>query len=357
MKKQSLLSHLLCTVLLFCLFIPSGLHAQKKPKIRLIATGGTIAGVSASATQSNYEAGKLSLQALLDAVPGIHEIAEVSGEQIVKIGSQDMNDAIWLQLCKRISELLNREGYDGVVLTHGTDTMEETAYFLNLTVPSNKPVVLTGAMRPATGISADGPLNLYNAVVTAATPGSSGRGVLVCMNNLVLDAQDLSKTHTLGVQTFQNNNYGPLAYIYNGKVFYNRMPQNKHTYQSVFNVTHLNALPKVGIVYGYANESELPIKAFIEARYDGIIHAGVGNGNIYHSIFALAQEAVQKGIVFVRASRVPAGATTLDAEVDDARYHFVAAQTKNPQKARVLLMLALTKTKDWRLIQQYFNDY
>ncbi|WP_314337955.1 L-asparaginase 2 [Capnocytophaga leadbetteri] len=329
----------------------------QKPKIRILATGGTIAGVSKSNTETNYKAGELGIYQLLEAVPEVKNLADISGEQIVKIGSQDMNDEVWLTLAKRINQLLNKEGYDGVVITHGTDTMEETAYFLNLTVHSKKPVVMVGAMRPATGMSADGPLNLYNAVAVAADKNAMARGVMVCMNDIVLDAKDVIKTNTTAVETFQGANYGKLAYIHNSKVFFNRMPENKHTYQSVFNVDNLKELPKVGIVYSYSNVSELPMKAFIDAKFDGIVHAGVGNGNLYHTIFDLAVKAREQGILFVRSSRVPTGATTLDAEVDDAKYQFVASQTLNPQKARVLLMLALTKTKDWKQIQKYFDEY
>ena len=329
----------------------------QKPKIRILATGGTIAGVSKSNTETNYKAGELGIYQLLEAVPEVKNLADISGEQIVKIGSQDMNDEVWLTLAKRINQLLNKEGYDGVVITHGTDTMEETAYFLNLTVHSKKPVVMVGAMRPATGMSADGPLNLYNAVAVAADKNAMARGVMVCMNDIVLDAKDVIKTNTTAVETFQGANYGKLVYIHNGKVFFNRMPENKHTYQSVFNVDNLKELPKVGIVYSYSNVSELPMKAFMDAKFDGIVHAGVGNGNLYHTIFDLAVKAREQGILFVRSSRVPTGATTLDAEVDDAKYQFVASQTLNPQKARVLLMLALTKTKDWKQIQKYFDEY
>ena len=183
-KKIALSSLLMMSVAVF---------AQQKAKIRILATGGTIAGVSKSNTETNYKAGELGIYQLLDAVPEVKNIADISGEQIVKIGSQDMNDDVWLKLSKRINELLNKEGYDGVVITHGTDTMEETAYFLNLTVHSKKPVVMVGAMRPATGMSADGPMNLYNAVVVAADKNAAGRGVMVCMNDIVLDAKMLSK--------------------------------------------------------------------------------------------------------------------------------------------------------------------
>ena len=228
---------------------------------------------------------------------------------------------------------------------------------LNLTVKSNKPVVLVGAMRPSTALSADGPLNLYNAVVTAAAKESKDKGVLVAMNGLILGAQSTVKMNTVDVQTFQAPNSGALGYVLNGKVFYNQVTLKKHTTQSVFDVTHLNALPKVGIVYSYSNIEADMVTPMLNNGYKGIIHAGVGNGNIHQNIFPVLTDARQKGILVVRSSRVPTGPTTLDAEVDDAKYQFVASQELNPQKSRVLLMLALTKTTDWKQIQQYFNEY
>jgi len=328
-----------------------------KPKIRIIATGGTIAGVSASSTSSAYSAGQVGVNVLIAAVPQMLDVADVSGEQLVNIGSQDMNDEVWLKLAKRINQLLNEEGYDGVVITHGTDTMEETAYFLNLTVHSDKPVILVGSMRPSTGISADGPGNLYAGVVAAASPNSKGKGVMCCMNNLLLDAKDVVKMHTTDVATFQGANYGKIGYVYNGQAIYNRSVDNLHTTRSEFNVDNLTELPKVGIVYGYANCSPLPMQAFVDANYDGIVLAGVGDGNFYKDVFDVALKAREKGINIVRSSRVPTGPTCLNGEVDDEKYHFVAALTLNPQKARVLLMLALTKTNDWKQIQEYFNKY
>ena len=268
-----------------------------------------------------------------------------------------MNDAVWLTLAKKINELLRRPDIDGIVITHGTDTMEETAYFLNLTVKSFKPVVLVGAMRPSTALSADGPLNTYNAVVTAGAKESSGKGVLVAMNGLILGAESVQKMNTIDVQTFQAPNSGALGYIFNGKVFYNQSPLKKHTMQSVFDVTYLESLPKVGIVYSYSNIEADMVTPLLNNGYKGIIHAGVGNGNIHKNIFPILTEARKKGILVVRSSRVPTGPTTLDAEVDDAQYQFVASQELNPQKARVLLMLALTKTNDWKQIQKYFNEY
>ena len=319
-----------------------------KPNIHILATGGTIAGTGSSATGTSYTAGQVAIGALLDAVPEIKEIANVTGEQIVKIGSQDMNDEVWLTLAKKINELLKRPDIDGIVVTHGTDTMEETAYFLNLTVKSDKPVVLVGAMRPSTALSADGPLNLYNAVVTAAATESKDKGVLIAMNGLILGAESTVKMNTVDVQTFQAPNSGALGYVLNGKVFYNQITLKKHTTRSVFDVTRLTSLPKVGIVYSYSNIEADMMTPLLNNGY---------NGNIHKNIFPSLIDARKKGILVVRSSRVPTGPTTLDAEVDDAKYQFVASQELNPQKSRVLLMLALTKTTDWKQIQQYFNEY
>ena len=306
----------------------SVLWAQR-PNVYILATGGTIAGSGSSATKSNYSAGQVAIGTLLDAVPAIRNVADVEGEQVVNIGSQDMSDEVWLILAKRINELLARADVDGIVVTHGTDTMEETAFFLSLTVSSSKPVVLVGAMRPSTAISADGPANLYNAVITAASPESKNRGVMVCMNGKVFGASDVTKTNTTSVETFQSPNAGPLGYIHNGEVHY----------------------------YNQAQARSNALYFSVKKDYKGIVYAGVGNGNIHKNVFPELEKARKKGIIVVRSSRVPTGATTLDAEVDDNKYEFVASWGLNPQKARVLLMLALTKTDDWKTIQKYFNNY
>lgn len=268
-----------------------------------------------------------------------------------------MNNEVWLTLARKINQLMKDPNIDGIVITHGTDTMEETAYFLNLTVKGDKPVVLVGAMRPSTAISADGPLNLYNAVVVAADKASKGKGVLVAMNGNILGAADVSKMNTVSVETFQAPNSGALGHVLNGKVTYTASPEKKHTTQSVFDVSQLDKLPKVGIVYGYSNIDADMVAPMLENGYQGIVHAGVGNGNIHKNVFPVLTDARKKGILVVRSSRVPAGPTSLDAEVNDAEYQFVASQGLNPQKARVLLMLALTKTNDWKKIQEYFNEY
>ena len=337
---------------LMCVFA-----AQAKPNIYILATGGTIAGQGVSATQTNYHAGGVAIQTLISAVPQMTDIANITGEQVVNIGSQDMTTDVWLTLANRINELLADDSVDGIVVTHGTDTMEETAYFLNLTVKSDKPVVLTGAMRASTAISADGPLNLYNSVVTAAAPESKGKGVLIVMNGLILPAHGTVKMNTVDVQTFQAPNSGALGYLFNSKVFYNDVTVKKHTTQSPFDVRGLKELPKVGIVYSYADVDADVMTPFLNGTYQGIVHAGLGNGNYHKNLFPSLLKAREMGVQVVRSSRVPTGPTTLDNEVDDAAYQFVASQELNPQKARILLMLALTKTQDWQEIQKYFMEF
>lgn len=325
------------------------------PNITILATGGTIAGSGESAVKTAYKAGQLGIDTLIAAVPEMKNIANIKGEQIVKIGSQDMNDDVWLKLAKTINAQCKSS--DGFVITHGTDTMEETAYFLDLTLKCDKPVVLVGAMRPATEKSADGPLNLYNAVVVAADKQSAGRGVLVAMNDEVLDARDVTKTSTTAVQTFHAPNFGTLGYIHNSKVDYQRAPQRKHTLNTPFNVDKLDSLPKVGIVYAYSNAPVEPLNALLSAGYQGIVSAGVGNGNVNAQNLNRLEQAAKDGVVVVRSSRVSTGYTTRDAEVDDSHYGFVAAGSLNPQKARVLLQLALTQSKDPKVIQQYFEEF
>jgi L-asparaginase len=327
------------------------------PHIVILATGGTIAGVAKSDTSSSYTAGQVGINTLIQAVPEMTKIARISGEQVAQVGSQDMTGEIWLKLAKRVNELLKQRDVDGIVITHGTDTMEETAYFLDLTVHSDKPVVLVGAMRPSNAISADGPANLYNAVVVASSKASYGRGVLVAMNNEILDARDVTKTLTTEVQTFQSPNFGALGYVYDGKTFYQRSPERLHTSKSAFDVSKLNSLPRVGIIMSYASASDIPAKAFINAKFDGIVTAGVGNGNLFHTILDTLAQASTQGLVVVRASRVPFGATTRDAEIDDSKYGFVAAGMLSPQKARILLQLCLTKTHDVKQIQRMFDEY
>ncbi|TDB62560.1 L-asparaginase 2 [Photorhabdus khanii] len=341
------------TALASLLALISG-SALALPNITLLATGGTIAGGGKSATESSYVAGKVGVDALVDAVPEIKDIVNLKGEQVFNIGSQDMNDQVWLTLARKINADCNKT--DGFVITHGTDTMEETAYFLDLTTQCQKPIVMVGAMRPSTALGADGPLNLYNAVVVASDKESARRGVLMAMNNAVISGRAVVKMSTTEVQSFQPINVGAEGFVHNGKVNYYTEAKPRAD-KAIFDVSKLDKLPKVGIVYNYANASDLPAKALLNDGYQGIVSAGVGNGNMYKAIFDTLAKAAKDGVVVVRASRVPVGYVTQDAEVDDSKYGFVASERLNPQKARVLLQLALTKTHDPVKIHEMFVKY
>lgn len=329
--------------------------AASLPQIEVLATGGTIAGSGNSATGSAYTAGKVSVNHLVARCAAACDIAQVTPKQVVQIGSQDMTDDVWLKLAKTINADCSK--VDGFVITHGTDTMEETAYFLNLTVKCKKPVVLVGAMLPSTGLGADGPRNLYNAVLTAATKETAKQGVVVAMNNIVVGARDLMKSNTVQPETFVAANFGKVGTIFNNKVTYESTSLRPHTYQTPFDVSKIEKLPKVGIVYNHGGVEGIQAQALVDAGYAGIVNAGVGNGNIHKSIFPILEKAAKSGIAVVRSSRVPTGATTKDAEVDDAKYGFLSSGTLNPQKARVLLQLGLTKTKDVKKLQEYFDTY
>lgn len=323
------------------------------PKVTILATGGTIAGAGKSAVGATYEPGQLTIQTLIEAVPEMQELAAIKGEQVANIGSPNITGEIWLNLAKTVNAQCAET--DGFVITHGTDTIEETAYFLNLTVKCDKPVVLVGSMRPATEKSADGPLNLYNAVVVATDKASAGRGVLLVLNDQVFDARDVTKSHTTSVQTFVSPNYGPLGAVYDGKVDYFRTPVHKHTTQTPFNVDELNELPKVGVIYAHVDMPLEPIHALADAGYKGIIGAGMGNGSLTKASKVELEKVMEKGVVVVRSARTASGPVTPDVNVDKAGY--VISGTLNPQKARILLQLALTKTSDVEEIRRYFKEY
>jgi len=349
----------LLNLLIITLFISVAVNAQTQDKktIYILATGGTIAGQGSTEVTAGYKAGAITVQELLSAVPEIQNIANIQAEQVANIGSQDMNDEVWLKLSKRVNELLARTDVGGIVITHGTDTQEETAYFLNLTVMYDKPVVLVGSMRPSTAISADGPRNIYNAVATAVAPESVGKGVMVVMDDKILGADDLAKTNTLSVGTFENPNYGQLGIVYNGKPIYTRQSLKRNTRSSEFDITNLTQLPRVEIVLSYSNATGLFADAAVAAGAKGIVVAGVGNGNMTTLLQNSLEAARKNGIAIVRSSRIMTGPTAQWDEVDDDKLGFSASWYINPYRARVLLMLALTRTNDYKEIQRMFSEY
>jgi len=339
-----------------CLTFASGVDAQSA-RIRLLATGGTIAGAQAKPGEYGYKSGAFNVQDLISAVPNLDKLAVITGEQVVNIGSQDMNDEVWLKLANRLKAAVASPDVDGVVITHGTDTLEETSYFLSLVTHSDKPVVMVGSMRPATAVSADGPGNLYNAVATAMNPGARGRGVLVELNDEIHYARNVQKTNTSSVQTFASVNRGPAGLVNTGKISWFQPMDKKHGTTSEFSVDGLTKLPRVDILYAYPNMSVDLIDAAIKDGAAGIVIAGVGDGNMTKPALDRVTAAAKAGVVVVRSSRVGSGITYRNNEVDDDKLGLVASGELSPGKSRVLLQLALTKTKDPRQIQQIFDQY
>ncbi|WP_269223493.1 type II asparaginase [Flavobacterium sp. IMCC34518] len=329
--------------------------AKTSPRIIILATGGTIAGSGESATKAAYTAGKVPIDDLLSAVPQIHNYGKITGEQVASIGSQDMNVVTWLKLSNRINQIFKENLADAVVVTHGTDTQEETAYFLDLTIMSDKPVVIVGAMRPSTAMSQDGNRNLLDAVMVAASPRSQGKGVVVAMNEKIFDPRDVTKSSSTNLETFLSRNYGPIGLIYDGKVNY--YYQSLRNPSKKFDVSKLTTLPQVEIVYGYADASPLTVTCLSNSPIKGLVYAGMGNGNFNEPVGKALAEASKKGILVCRSNRTGSGRTTLENEVDDAGLGFVVADDLSAQKARVLLMLSLTETSDKIKIQQNFFEY
>lgn len=329
---------------------------KAKSRIAILGTGGTIAGfIDSTIATTGYTAGAIDIDVLIKAVPQIRDLADISWEQIANIDSSNMCDEIWLRLAKKIAKLF-AEGIDGVVITHGTDTMEETAYFLNLTIKSDKPVVLVGAMRPSTAISADGPKNLYNAVALVANKEAKNKGVMVAINDKILSARGVVKTHSLNVDAFSSPDFGDLGYIIDGKVFFYNNVTKAHTKNAPFDVSKLTSLPKVDILYSYSNDgSGVAAKALFEHGTKGIVVAGSGAGSIHKNQKDVLKELLKKGLKVVVSSRVVAGCVAVSDS--DEKLGFISAEDLNPQKARVLLMLALTKTSDPKKIQEYFLKY
>ncbi len=301
--------------LVMLLFSLSALAAE--PKVVVLATGGTIAGTSHGANDGSYTAAKLPIEDLLAAVPETRQLAQLSGEQVAQVCSQAMTVDIWLTLARKVEHYLQDDGVDGVVITHGTDTMKETAYFLNLVLPSNKPVVLVGAMRSASSLSADGPLNLYNAIAVAASPKARGKGVMVVMNETIHSAREVTKTHTTAVNTFASRGIGPLGSVSYGEVKFNCEPVGRHTINSQFDIRSIQQLPEVDILYGYVSPSAIPLQALVEAGIRGIVYAGVGNGNLFPSVESALAEAVRGGVTIVRSAHTPSGEVHRNFEVDD----------------------------------------
>ncbi len=331
-------------------------HAQALPNVVILATGGTIAGAGASAANSaTYAAAKVPVDKLIAGLPEIAKVANVRGEQTFQIASESFTNDNLLTLAKRVSALAKQGDVDGIVVTHGTDTLEETAYFLNLVVRTSKPIVVVGSMRPGTALSADGALNLYNAVNVAASKDASGKGVLVTMNDEINSGRDVSKSINIRTEAFKSQ-WGALGMVVEGKNYWFRAPVKRHTAQSEFNIDEINALPQVDIAYGYGSVPASSYEA-IGKGAKAIIHAGTGNGSVADRVVPTLQKLRADGVQVIRSARVPAGFVLRNAEQPDDKYDWVVAHDLNPQKARILAMVALTKPLSAADLQRVFWEY
>ena len=360
----SALKNLLPGPLALLLLLPAALQAkeaetqQKLANVVVLATGGTIAGAGASAANSaTYQAAKVGIEQLIAAVPQLGQLANVRGEQVMQIASESITNDNLLQLGRRVAELADSKDVDGIVITHGTDTLEETAYFLNLVEKTDKPIIVVGSMRPGTAMSADGMLNLYNAVAVASSKDARGKGVLVTMNDEIQSGRDVSKMINIKTEAFKSA-WGPLGMVVEGKSYWFRLPAKRHTMDSEFDIKTIESLPDVEIAYSYGNVSDTAYKALAQSGAKAIIHAGTGNGSVSSRVVPTLQALRKDGVQIIRSSHVNAGGFVLrNAEQPDDKYDWVVAHDLNPQKARILAMVALTKTNDSKELQRMFWEY
>ena len=329
--------------------------AQKLPTVAVLSTGGTIASKQDPAKGGYVPA--LSGEDLVSAVPAIKKIAQIQVEQISNIASPDMTPEIWVRLAGRVNELLAKPEITGIVVTHGTDTLEETAYFLDLTTISTKPVILVGAQRPASDPDSDGPRNLISAIRVAIASEAVGKGAMVVMNGQINAARDVTKTNTSQVETFRGLEFGALGVVDEEKVRFYRAPLRRQT----FPLEPRTQLGRVDIVSSYAGSDGLLIRSLLrDGSVQGLVISGLGLGGVTSSMFDAIQEVRSRGIPVVISTRVPTGRIfPLSASKGSAlslrQIGCVLADNLSPQKARILLMLALTVTHDAGALQPYFD--
>jgi L-asparaginase len=353
--KTYMKKYFLTVFAILCLFQVRG--QEIKPRIIIVATGGTIAGIAASPVENAYTPAQLTVETLIRQVPQITNKASIKGIQLCNIASQHMTSRIWIRLATVVDSLFSGDHCDGIVVTHGTDTMEETAFFLDLVNSHESPVVFTGSMRPSNSPGADGPANLYNAVCLAADPAARGKGVLVVMHDYIFSASGVTKTHTVNPQAFESPDQGPLGTIRGGHAVFYHPLRERHICDEQFFLRELvnRDLPRVDIVLSYADATSTLFDALVENGVDGIVIAGVGHGNFSHQIENAAKKAVQNGVAVVRATRVLRGGVSSDTE--NAFEGQVVSRSLSPQKARILLMLALTGSRQPVAIQRLFDQY
>lgn len=346
--KKTLLGALLSGALVCGFASIPAMADEAKPQVTILATGGTIAGSSASKTDTtNYKAGSLGVDILINAVPEIADVAEAKGEQISNTISGNISSSILLTLSKRVNQLLNTEGQQGVVITHGTDTLEETAFFLDLTVKSDRPVVLVGAMRPASAISADGSMNLLEAVTLAADKKAEKRGIMVVLNDRIGSAFYTTKTNSTAPDSFKAIEPGYLGVFVSGKPKFYYSPALPID-RVFFDVSKLENLPYVEIIYAYPDQQPTLLESALKNGAQGIVVAASGNGNVSSVMEAKIKELTEKGIPVVMTTRTGSGYVS-------TKSFAIGSGFLNPQKSRVLLQLALAIGADMKQIAEYFD--
>lgn len=326
--------------------LPPDAARRTAPRVRLLATGGTI---------SNRLGGRLTAEELVKSIPNLGRYATAEYEQFANTASSALTLEQWLQLSRRINSLFREDaGLAGVVVTSGTDTLEELAYFLNLTVRDVRPVVVVGSMRNPSTVGYEGAANLLEGFRVAAEPASRGRGAMVVLNDEINAAREVTKTDALRLHTFQTRNYGILGVVDSDRVVYYRKPERRHTSESEFDVDAITTLPRVDVFYTYQGAPGDIIKAAVDAGAQGVVVATAGAGATSGTQDEGIRYARSKGTVVVTTTRAGSGRI---ANPTGGRGTSVNGEDLAPIKARVLLMLALTKTKDVAELRRIFSEY
>jgi L-asparaginase len=344
------------TILILC----SVLLIGAKKNIIIVGTGGGITSRQVSASNSKFSQNYLTIDGLLGIIPGIQNIANIKSDEMMNKKSQNIDTESLLKIARRVNKHANNPSIYGIIVTHGTDTMEETAYFLNLVIKTDKPIVVTGATRPSNHMSSDAFSNLLDATVVASNKQSRGKGVLVVMNSKVFSARGAKKLGTNFTDSINTLDSGLIGHVLNKKVFMYQKSTKTHTYNSAFNIKSIKKLPYVPILYAHAQINPKIVTAILKSKPSGIVIAGVGNGNISDAILNKIVEHNKKAkpkVVIVKSSRTGSGPVLPAIEVNDAKLGFVTANNLSPQQARILLRAALTKTRRPSVIQTYFDTY
>lgn len=321
-----------------------------KKKVIVLATGGTIAGSGKEGKETRYIPGSITIDEILSSIPSLKEKADISSIQVCNVNSDDITSSIWIDISKKINKLSREEDIAGFVITHGTDTLEETAYFLNLTLKTDKPVVLTGSMRPSTSLSPDGPMNLYQAVCVALSFEARGKGVLVVFSNHIYSARNVQKVNTYDLGALSSPSSGYIGVVRNDEVYFFESPNKRHTFNSEFDISTISSLPRISVIY-FEVDADPKIIKYVSKNSEGVVIAGAGNGEFSKAFIDMLNLV---SIPVVISSRVDVSLVTPDLVLFE---NGIASFGLSPQKSSILLRLALTKTKDRKEIERIFSEY